>query len=148
MTKSERSEIARGGEGMKKEIHPKYEEATVTCVCGNTFTTRSTVKEINVEICAACHPFFTGQQKLVDSAGRVERFMKKYGKDYAAATEEEPKKGAPAGEKPAEKPKAEAKSAEEPKAEAAPAEDKPAEEPAPEAAPAAEAPAEEEKPAE
>jgi large subunit ribosomal protein L31 len=64
---------------MKKEIHPKYQEATVTCVCGNQFKTRSTLKEIKVEICAACHPFFTGQQKLVDSAGRVERFVKKYG---------------------------------------------------------------------
>lgn len=127
---------------MKKDIHPKYEEATVTCVCGNTFTTRSTVKEISVEICAACHPFFTGQQKLVDSAGRVERFMKKYGKDYAAATEEEPKKAAPEAAPADEKPKAEAAP------EAAPAEEKPAEEPAPEAAPANEAPAEEEKPAE
>jgi large subunit ribosomal protein L31 len=97
------------GKTMKKGIHPKYQEATVTCVCGNTFKTRSTLPEINVEICAACHPFFTGQQKLVDSAGRVERFMKKYGKNYAV--EEAPKETAkPAEEKPAE-----------PKAEAAPA---------------------------
>lgn len=102
---------------MRKDIHPKYEEATVKCVCGNTFTTRSTIKEISVEICSACHPFFTGTQKLVDSAGRIERFMKKYGKDYVAA-EEEPKAKAEA--KPAEKP------AKEPKAEATPAE-KPAE---------------------
>ena len=65
---------------MKKEIHPQYQEATVTCVCGNQFKTRSTLKEIKVEICAACHPFFTGQQKLIDSTGRVERFIKKYGK--------------------------------------------------------------------
>ena len=64
---------------MKKDIHPQYNEATVTCVCGNQFKTRSTLKEIKVEICAACHPFFTGQQKLVDSAGRVERFVRKYG---------------------------------------------------------------------
>ncbi len=80
---------------MKKDIHPKYEEATVTCVCGNQFKTRSTLKEIKVEICAACHPFFTGQQKLVDSAGRVERFMRKYGKigseGIEAAKSEEPK---------------------------------------------------------
>ena len=103
---------------MKKDIHPKYEEATVTCGCGNTFKTRSTLPEIEVEICSACHPFFTGQQKLIDSAGRIERFMTKYGKDYAAG-EEEPKKDAPA-EKPAE-PKAEEKKADEPKAEEKPA---------------------------
>ena len=136
---------------MKKDIHPKYEEATVSCVCGNTFKTRSTLPEINVEICAACHPFFTGQQKLIDSAGRIERFMTKYGKDYAAG-EEEPKKAAPAEkakadapaaeEKPAED-KAEEKPADEPKAEAAPAKEKPADEPKDEEAPAE--PAAEEK---
>ncbi len=120
---------------MRKGIHPKYEEATVKCVCGNTFTTRSTVKEIEVEICSACHPFFTGTQKLVDSAGRIERFMKKYGKDYVAAEEES--KG-----KAAEKPKAEEKPADEPKAEAKAAEEKPADEPKAEAAPADEKPAE------
>ncbi|MBP5449419.1 MAG: 50S ribosomal protein L31, partial [Spirochaetales bacterium] len=54
---------------MKEGIHPKYEEATVTCVCGNTFKTRSTVKDIRVEICSECHPFFTGKQHLVDTAG-------------------------------------------------------------------------------
>jgi len=70
---------------MKKGIHPEYHEATVKCVCGNEFKTRSTLKEISVEICASCHPFFTGQQKLIDSAGRVERFMRKYGKEYAPA---------------------------------------------------------------
>ena len=128
---------------MKKGIHPKYEETTVTCVCGNTFKTRSTLPEINVEICAACHPFFTGTQKLVDSAGRVERFMKKYGKDYATGEEDakpaaDAKVEAKAEAKPAEKPKAEAKPAE-PKAAkpadtpvaakpAEPAEDKKAEE--------------------
>jgi large subunit ribosomal protein L31 len=63
---------------MKKDIHPKYEPATITCVCGNVIETRSTVKEINVEICSNCHPFFTGKQKLVDTAGRIERFKKKY----------------------------------------------------------------------
>ena len=65
---------------MKEKIHPKYEKATVKCACGNTFETRSTKKEINVEICSACHGFFTGKQKLVDSAGRVEKFQKKYAK--------------------------------------------------------------------
>ena len=64
---------------MKKGIHPEYLESTVTCACGNTFTTRSTKKEIRVEICSQCHPFFTGKQKFVDSAGRVEKFRKKYG---------------------------------------------------------------------
>lgn len=64
---------------MKKDIHPQYEKAIVTCACGNTFETRSTKKEIKVEICSNCHGFFTGKQKLVDSAGRVEKFQKKYG---------------------------------------------------------------------
>ncbi len=64
---------------MKKDIHPEYVEANVTCACGNTFTTQSTKKEIRVEICSACHPFFTGKQKFIDSAGRVEKFRKKYG---------------------------------------------------------------------
>jgi len=63
---------------MKKGIHPKYDVATVTCACGNTFQTRSTQKEIKVEICSACHPFFSGKQVLVDTAGRVERFKKRY----------------------------------------------------------------------
>jgi large subunit ribosomal protein L31 len=64
---------------MKEGIHPKYENATITCACGNVIETRSTVKNIQVEICSACHPFFTGKQKLVDTAGRIERFNKKYG---------------------------------------------------------------------
>ncbi|MFC1726232.1 50S ribosomal protein L31 [candidate division KSB1 bacterium] len=63
---------------MKKGIHPKYEEATVSCACGNSFKTKSTKNEIKVEICSSCHPFFTGKQKLVDTAGRVEKFIKKY----------------------------------------------------------------------
>lgn len=66
---------------MKEKIHPKYYETTITCACGNVIHTRSTVKDIHVEICSACHPFFTGKQKLIDSAGRVERFMKKYKKE-------------------------------------------------------------------
>jgi large subunit ribosomal protein L31 len=71
---------------MKKDIHPKYELTTITCACGNVFETRSTVKNIQVEICSACHPFFTGKQKLVDTAGRIERFNKKYGIKPAAET--------------------------------------------------------------
>jgi len=65
-------------EEMKKDIHPKYALTTITCVCGNVMETRSTAKDIKVEICSACHPFFTGKQKLVDTAGRVERFKKRY----------------------------------------------------------------------
>lgn len=64
---------------MKDEIHPDYKEVTVTCSCGNEFETRSTEDEIRLEICSECHPFFTGKQRFVDSAGRVERFKKKYG---------------------------------------------------------------------
>lgn len=64
---------------MKKNVHPEYQDCQVICACGNTFTTRSTKKEIRVEICSSCHPFFTGKQKLIDSAGRVEKFKKKYG---------------------------------------------------------------------
>jgi len=63
---------------MKKDIHPTYEECTVICACGNTFQTRSAKKEIRVEICSQCHPFFTGKQKFIDSAGRIEKFRKKY----------------------------------------------------------------------
>lgn len=63
---------------MKEGIHPKYGEAVVTCACGNTFVTGSTKKELRVEICSKCHPFFTGKQKLVDTGGRVDKFMKRY----------------------------------------------------------------------
>jgi large subunit ribosomal protein L31 len=69
---------------MKPEIHPQYSEITVTCACGESFKTRSTRKgDLHVEICSACHPFFTGKQKLVDTAGRVDRFNKRYGKKTA-----------------------------------------------------------------
>jgi large subunit ribosomal protein L31 len=64
---------------MKQGIHPDYQVATVHCACGNTFQTRSTRKDIHVEICSSCHPYFTGRQKLVDTAGRVERFRQKWG---------------------------------------------------------------------
>ncbi|MFQ5541878.1 MAG: 50S ribosomal protein L31 [Candidatus Binatia bacterium] len=63
---------------MKASIHPEYKAATITCACGNVIETRSTVQKIHVEICSNCHPFFTGKQKLLDSAGRVEKFRKKY----------------------------------------------------------------------
>jgi large subunit ribosomal protein L31 len=75
---------------MKQEIHPNYNEITVTCACGNVFQTRSTLKdELHIEICSACHPFFTGKQKLVDTAGRVDRFKKRYARG-AATVEAEP----------------------------------------------------------
>jgi len=65
---------------MKAGIHPEYNEVAVTCSCGNSFTTRSTMtKALHVEVCAACHPFYTGKQKIVDTAGRVEKFRQKYG---------------------------------------------------------------------
>ncbi len=70
---------------MKPGIHPEYKEVEVHCACGNTFKTRSTKKEIRLEICSACHPMFTGKQKLIDSAGRVERFNRRYGKKSKAA---------------------------------------------------------------
>jgi large subunit ribosomal protein L31 len=63
---------------MKKDIHPKYEKAIISCACGNSFETGSTKKNMKIEICSACHPFFTGKQKIVDTAGRVERFNRKY----------------------------------------------------------------------
>ncbi|HEY6191134.1 MAG TPA: 50S ribosomal protein L31 [Bacteroidota bacterium] len=65
---------------MQKGIHPGYKKALVTCVCGSVFETRSTSGNMKIEICSKCHPFYTGKQKLVDSAGRVERFNKKYAK--------------------------------------------------------------------
>lgn len=69
---------------MKTEIHPQYQQVTVHCACGETWTTGSTRKELRVEICSKCHPFFTGKQKLVDSAGRIDRFQRKYAKKEAA----------------------------------------------------------------
>ncbi|HEC83467.1 MAG TPA: 50S ribosomal protein L31 [Firmicutes bacterium] len=64
---------------MKKGIHPKYVKSRIVCICGNVIETRSTLPEIRVEICSNCHPYFTGKQKIVDTAGRVERFRRKYG---------------------------------------------------------------------
>ncbi len=66
------------GDRMKPEIHPAYNEITVTCVCGNSFKTKSTIKDLSIEICSECHPFFTGKQKLIDTAGRVDRFNKRF----------------------------------------------------------------------
>ncbi len=66
---------------MKKGIHPTYETCTVRCACGNEFETRATVKELKIDICSVCHPFYTGKQKFVDTAGRVQKFMERYG-DY------------------------------------------------------------------
>ena len=65
---------------MKAEIHPNYDVVSVSCACDATFETRSTSKELHVDVCASCHPFFTGKQRLVDTAGRIDRFKKKYGK--------------------------------------------------------------------
>jgi len=74
-----------GNREMKPGIHPEYTEISVTCACGETFKTRSTKKgDLHVEICSACHPFFTGKQKLVDTAGRVDRFNRRYGKTAPA----------------------------------------------------------------
>jgi len=69
---------------VKEGIHPKYQEVEVRCACGNTFKSRSTKPELHLEICSACHPFFTGRQKLIDTEGRVERFTKKFGAQTAA----------------------------------------------------------------
>ncbi len=77
---------------MQHKIHPEYKEVKVTCSCGNTFTTRSTAgHDIHLDICSDCHPFFTGKQKMVDTAGRVERFRKKYAKRPVAKAANESK---------------------------------------------------------
>jgi len=92
---------------MKSGIHPEYRVVTVTCACGETFQTRSTRDDLRLEICSKCHPFFTGKQKLIDSAGRVERFQKRYkgviagGKKKSAGKGAAPA-GAPAPETPAD----------------------------------------------
>jgi large subunit ribosomal protein L31 len=99
---------------MKKGIHPKYEATTITCSCGNVIKTRSTSKDIHVEICSSCHPFYTGKEKLLDAAGRVEQFRKRYAKKEGV--EAKPKAAAKAEVKAEAKPKAEPK----PKAEAKP----------------------------
>lgn len=72
---------------MKAGIHPEYADCEVSCACGEKFTTRATVKEIHVEICSKCHPFYTGKQKLVDTAGRIEKFQRRYKKKETAAAQ-------------------------------------------------------------
>ncbi len=84
---------------MKEKIHPRYQTCNVHCACGNTFVTRSTSKRINVDICSNCHPFFTGKQKFVDTAGRVERFSKKFGGTYSFQKTNTPAAPAVAGAK-------------------------------------------------
>ncbi len=77
---------------MKTEIHPNYYNVEVMCACGNTFKTRATKKEIKLEICGACHPFYTGKQRLVDTAGRVERFQKRFSKTSGKTVARKPVK--------------------------------------------------------
>ena len=74
---------------MKDGIHPKYQEVTARCACGNTFKTRSTKPELHLEICNMCHPFFTGRQKLIDTEGRVERFTKRFGTQTTAVVKKQ-----------------------------------------------------------
>jgi large subunit ribosomal protein L31 len=116
---------------MKAKIHPKYVESTITCACGNVVKTRSTKPKMNVDLCSACHPFFTGKQKLVDTAGRVEKFRRKYG-DVVPTKAAKPIKPpeAPKTPKPPKARKPRAPKAAKPAAETQPT--------APEAAPAAE----------
>jgi large subunit ribosomal protein L31 len=78
---------------MKKGIHPEYKETMVTCGCGNTFTTRSTKDDIRIEICSACHPFYTGQQRLTTAAGKAELFRRKYGNYLNTEVKQDTKKG-------------------------------------------------------
>jgi large subunit ribosomal protein L31 len=77
---------------MKEGIHPKYQETMVSCGCGNTFTTRSTRKELKVDICSACHPFYTGKLKFVDTAGRIEKFQNKFAAGSYASLQSKSKK--------------------------------------------------------
>ncbi|MBN1256886.1 MAG: 50S ribosomal protein L31 [Planctomycetes bacterium] len=79
---------------MKKDIHPKYEETTISCGCGAVINTRSTAKDMHIEICSKCHPFFTGKAKMVDTAGRIEKFQKRFGlKDGESSLREQKPKG-------------------------------------------------------
>ncbi len=102
---------------MREGIHPQYPPATVNCACGNTFVTRSTRGDFQVDVCSNCHPFYTGTQKLIDAAGRVDRFRKRYGdaskKEAAAAPKAAEKKGKPEKAAPAEAPASETPAASE-----------------------------------
>ena len=80
---------------MKDKIHPEYKETTIVCVCGETIKTRSTKPTIHVDICSKCHPFFTGKQKLVDAAGRVEKFTKRFAGKVTKKAEAKPAAGTP-----------------------------------------------------
>jgi len=84
---------------MKDKIHPEYKDATIVCACGETIATRSTKQGIHVEICSKCHPFFTGKQKLVDSAGRVDKFLKRFEKKQPGKAKKKEKKPAEAKKK-------------------------------------------------
>ena len=107
---------------MRVGIHPEYHEVEARCACGATWATRSTRKELRLEICSACHPFFTGRQKLVDTEGRVERFTKKYGQQTVAALKARQQQARKAAAKPA----AEAATPTAPAADASPPTDTPA----------------------
>jgi len=98
---------------MQEGIHPNYPAAKVSCACGNSFVTRSTRGDFQVDVCGACHPFYTGTQKLIDTAGRVDRFRKRYGTKTAAGAAAAPAAAAPK----ADEPKADESKADEPKAE-------------------------------
>lgn len=119
---------------VKTDIHPEYMDCEVVCGCGEKFVTRATVPEMRVEVCSKCHPFYTGKQRFVDSAGRVEKFNKRWGKSieqkknalFGGGGQEEP---APEEEPTPEEPAAEEPTPEEPAAEEPAAEETPAEEP-------------------
>ncbi len=128
---------------MKKGLHPEYMDCTVKCTCGNTFVTRSTKPELKIDICNACHPFFTGTQKLIDTGGRVQRFADKFGSASAAVAERAAKKKAAREAKAAEKAARAAEYAKKAEAAAAKAAAEEAAAPAEEAVEAAKAPAEE-----
>lgn len=134
---------------MKQGIHPEYVECTVRCTCGNTWTTRATVPEMRLDLCDKCHPFYTGQQKLVDTGGRVQRFADKFGGAANATLEaakaaKEAKAAKAAEQEAARKAAAEAKAAEKAKRAAEFAKNAPVAEPEPEAEAEAETPATEE----
>ena len=134
---------------MKQGIHPEYVECTVRCTCGNTWTTRATVPEMRVDLCDKCHPFYTGQQKLVDTGGRVQRFADKFGGAANATLEaakaaKEAKAAKAAEQEAARKAAAEAKAAEKAKRAAEFAKNAPVVEPEAEAEAEVEAPATEE----
>jgi len=110
---------------MKPKIHPKYVESTITCACGNVVKTRSTKPKMNVDLCSACHPFFTGKQKLVDTAGRVEKFRRKYGEVAPTKPAETVKPATPKSVKPPKPRKPRATKAAKPAPETPPAETEP-----------------------